>query len=110
MAVKWKRLEYAQRDYVQVDDADRTNTAKTTDHIVGFINLTAAREYQISSEDVAEAGRLFRVKDEEGNAGTYNVTISTEGAETIDGAATYVIGNDYGAVGLYSNGSNLFIV
>ena len=117
MAVTWKKICFAddavlqsQRGRVAVNDASRVNTTLTTDFIVAFTALTAARGYQISSEDIAQTGRRFIVKDESGDAGTYNITISTEGAETIDGAATYVINNDHEAVTLYSNGSNLFII
>ncbi len=94
---------------VPVNDVDRINTALSSDHLVAFTALTAAREYQISSEDIAQAGREFLVKDESGDAGTYNITISTEGVETIEGAATFVLTNDNEAIMLYSNGSNLFI-
>lgn len=94
---------------VAVSDADRTNAALSTDHIVAFTALTAGRAYQISSADIALSGRIFIVKDEAGAAGTYNITISTQGSEKIDGQDTYVIKNNYGAVTLYSNGSHLFI-
>lgn len=101
---------YALPNYVAVNDANRINTSLTEDYIVAFIALTAARQYQISSEDIAQARRIFIIKDASGNAGTYNITISTEGAETIDGEASITIHNDYGARTLYSNGSNLFII
>lgn len=100
---------WEERTRVAVNDADRINTALTTDFIIAFTALSAARAYQISSEDIAQAGRRFIIKDESGAARTYNITISTEGAETIDGADTVVISNAYGAITLYSNGSNLFI-
>jgi len=93
-----------------VNDADRTNIALSTDHIVAFTALTAARQYQISSADIALAGRVFIIKDESGSAGTYNITISTEGSEKIDGQDTLVINNNYQCVHLYSNGSHLFIM
>lgn len=51
---------------------------------------------------------LFTVNDESGGAGTNNITISTEGLATIDGAATIKITADYGTLRLYSNGTNLF--
>lgn len=98
------------KNRVAVNDADRTNSALSTDYIVAFTALTAAREYQISSADIAQAGRIIIVKDESGDAGTYNITISTEGAETIEGQASITIHNDYGARTLYSNGSNLFFL
>lgn len=50
------------------------------------------------------------IKDADGNAGTNNITISTEGSETIDGAATAVINSNYSAIGLYTDGTNYFVI
>jgi len=96
-------------DHVSVNDINRTNTSLSTDQTVGFSLLTADRTYQISSEDILQEGRVFTVKDESGQASTFNIIISTEGSETIDGNDTYIISTNYGAVNLYSNGSNLFV-
>ena len=54
------------------------------------------------------SGRHILIKDT-GNAGTNNITIDTEGSETIDGAATLIINGNYSGVALYSNGTNWFI-
>lgn len=51
---------------------------------------------------------LFAVKDESGNASVNNIIITTEGSETIDGAASIAITADYGIATLYSNGTNVF--
>lgn len=56
------------------------------------------------------AGRTIVIKDAGGNAGTNNITIDTEGSETIDGAATEVISSNYDSVTLYSDGSNWFTI
>lgn len=55
-------------------------------------------------------GRVYTVKDESGAAAANNITVATEGSETIDGAATNVIGTDYGARSFYSDGSNWFVI
>lgn len=56
------------------------------------------------------AGRTIIIKDAGGNAGTNNITIDTEGSETIDGDGTEDITGDYDWRILYSDGSNWFII
>ena len=53
---------------------------------------------------------LFYIKDEGGNAGLGNITVSTEGAALIDGIATATIVTDSGSLTLYSNGTDLFTI
>lgn len=52
----------------------------------------------------------FFFKDAAGTAATWNITVSTEGSELIDGAATKVISTNYGKFGLVSDGFNLFSI
>ncbi len=56
------------------------------------------------------AGRTIVIKDIGGNAGTNNLTVTTEGAELIDGAATVVINTDYGKVTLQSDGTDWYTI
>lgn len=58
---------------------------------------------------VGLGGRMYVICDK-GNAGAANVTILPAGAETISGAASYVISSNYGSVWLQSDGSNWFVI
>lgn len=77
-------------------------------HKYAVTDTTVARTITVSSADILNTDREFIVKDESGGAGTFNITIATEGAQTIDGASTVIITVDFGSVSLYSDGTNLF--
>lgn len=76
--------------------------------IIGVTDTSVTRTITIQTADIV-VGRLFIIKDESGAAGTNNITIATQGAETIDGAASVAITANFGAARLYSDGSNLFL-
>ena len=54
-------------------------------------------------------GREFTIKDAGFNAATNNITINTEGAETIDGQPNFVINLDDDSFAFYAYGGNLFV-
>ena len=58
----------------------------------------------------AVAGRVLVIVDSGGGANTYNITIATEGAETISGGATAVLNTNDEAVRLISDGTNWFLM
>lgn len=63
----------------------------------------------VDSDVIAIPGRVFMVKDGAGNAGTFPISVTTEGAEEIEGVAPpYVINTNYGSQAFYSDGSELF--
>lgn len=76
------------------------NVAYTTTGAVTSLTLPTAQ---------CVAGRAIVIKDTGGLSGTNNITIDTEGSETIDGDETAVINSDYSSINLYSDGSNWFI-
>jgi len=53
---------------------------------------------------------IFRVKDQSGGANANNITIVTQGAQTIDGAVSIAITEDFGSVTLYTDGINLYSI
>ena len=79
-----------------------------TDDIVGVTDTSAARTITLDTDTVTD-GRIVHIKDESGGAETHNITIATEGSETIDGVNTFAIDANYGAVSLYCDGTNWFI-
>ena len=83
----------------------------TTDYI---LNVTYTATGAVTSLTLPTAqtvsGRIIYIKDAGGSATTNNITIDTEGAQTIDGAATLVITTNYSAVTLYCDGTDWFIM
>ena len=71
---------------------------------------TGACVLTVASAAIADDTLWFDLKDAGLLAGTNNITVETEGAETIDGAANLVIVANKVGLRLYSDGSNLFIM
>jgi hypothetical protein len=89
--------------YVQVT-GPTTYNALTTDYFISCnptggaitINLPAApTKYH-----------MYVIKDRTGAASTNNITIQSSGGVLIDGAATYVLEGNFGAITLLFNGTN----
>ena len=86
----------------------------TSDYIIAITNTDAARAVTISAEDKATGStanpRIMIIKDESGGAAAHNITVSLETAGNIDGAASYVINQNYQSITLYIDGTNAFII
>jgi hypothetical protein len=100
--------EYEQRKTVRRTAVDYTTSAD--DRNVAVTDTAAPRTVTVASAAIAKDGFELTVSDESGNAAVNNITVATEGAETINGAASVAIASNYGAVRLRSNGSNLFTI
>ncbi|NQW23332.1 MAG: hypothetical protein HQ475_07805 [SAR202 cluster bacterium] len=85
-----------------------TYTAKGGDSLIG-VNRAGIVTVTLPTTQV-RPGRIYSIKDESGAAATNNITVATEGAETIDGAATDVINVNYESKSYYSDGTNWFII
>lgn len=87
-----------------------TDTVLITDKILNIdYTSTGACTVTIPSSLIAISGFSVGIKDSGGNAGANNITVETEGSETIDGSANAVITGNYNFFTFYSDGSNLFI-
>lgn len=79
-----------------------------SDFIVGVYNSSAAAcTVTLPSALTAGEGKIFLVKDEMGNAATYNITIQAYGTDKVDTAAatTKTLNTASQATFLYSNGT-----
>lgn len=77
---------------------DTTSTANTT-------TIPSA----ILASGSATTNIIFHFTDVGGNAGTNNITIQTQGAELISGAAIQIIDSNYGSISIKCDGSNCFL-
>ena len=82
-------------------------TASATDYVLGVTSTPVSIELNASS---FADGQVLLVKDESGTAAAAStITLAPAGAQTIDGAESAIIESPYGAVFVYTNGSNWFI-
>ena len=75
-------------------------------YLIAITSTAAIRTVDLPTA-VGRTGKAYIIKDESGVAGTNNITVEPNGAETIDGDANLVL-LDYGGVRIYSNGTNWF--
>lgn len=87
--------------------ADAAYSILTTDFLVAYTTLTAARAVTLPTA-IGVTGQEYIIKDETGNASTDNITIGTTSSQLIDGSSTKVINTAYGVIRVYSNGANWF--
>ncbi len=79
-------------------------SATATDRIIG-VNFAGAVAITLISAASVAAGTVVTVKDESGSAATNNITVSPQGGQTIEGAASQVLNANYDVRRMYSNGS-----
>jgi hypothetical protein len=84
-------------------------TAKLTDDIIKVIRTATGTCTVTLPSALCSNGRIISVKDAGGNASVNNITVATEGSETVDGDATKDIVGDYDSLDLFSDGFNWFI-
>lgn len=90
--------------------ADTAYTMLSTDSVIAYTSLTAARTVTLLAAATAGAGARIQIIDESGSAGEFNIIVDANGTEKIDGVLSWIIQNDYGTLELESNGTNWFAV
>ena len=84
-------------------------TAQRSDYYIGC-NHTASITVTLPYASRLSSGQTFTIKDESGGASTYNINVVRQGSDLIDGETNFTIESPYGAVNLYSNGSDKFFL
>lgn len=83
-------------------------TAATTDNVI-IVNKASGAATVVNLFATPTTGTQLVIKDGKGDAAANNITI-TPAAGTIDGAATYVLATNYGAVTIVYNGTQWNII
>jgi hypothetical protein len=84
--------------------SDAAYTALVTDRMVAYNALTAARVITLPASSAYPTGTRLVVIDESGNCSvTKTLTLNAAGADTINGAASAVVNQAYGFIGLESD-------
>ena len=89
---------------IRVATTTPVTVSNTTDCVVA-VKLASAGAVAVALPAGTD-GRWFVIADQTGDAATNNITITPNGAETINGAATYVISDNRGAVVLAYSTTN----
>ena len=93
----------------------RTKTSSYTmavdDYIIGVGTDTAAVTLTLPDAATFTAGQIFVMKDEDGNAATNNITVTTATAgDKIDGKNSVILDANRASVNIYTDGSANFYV
>jgi len=82
---------------------------QTNDGIILVKHTTIASVAIMLNTDQCTQDRVITIKDCNGNAGTNNITLNTEGSETIDNSSSLVLNTNYQSVKLVSDGNHWWI-
>jgi len=91
--------------------SDTGYTALTTDRVVAYTALTAARAVTLPSAASFPTGTRLLVVDETGNcSSSVTITLNRAGSDTINGATSAVLATAYGHLAIESNGSSKWTI
>lgn len=102
----WGAVEFGGNAFnASLDGADH---AIDGDQVFALVDTTSSTATATIDTDAVKEGHVIVVVDKGGLAGVNNITIATEGSETIDGSATASIATNSSSTRLVSDGSDWF--
>jgi hypothetical protein len=91
--------------------SDAAYAAQTTDRLIAFTALTAARVVSLPAAAAYPTGVRLMIVDESGAcSAAKTITVAANGSDLIDSAVSYVVGAAYGGVEIESNGANAWTI
>jgi hypothetical protein len=70
-----------------------------------IVDTSVARIITLPLASGVSAGRIYYIKDSSGLSETYNITVNTQGSDTLDGAASQTLSSNYGTWTIIGDGS-----
>lgn len=70
-----------------------------------IVDTSVARTITLPLASGVSAGRIYYIKDSSGLSETYNITVNTQGSDTLDGAASQTLSSNYGTWTIIGDGS-----
>ena len=75
------------------------------------VDTTSARQITLPLANSVASGRIYIIKDISGQANTNNITLVTQGSDTIDGSSSnYIYDSDYGSFWVVGDGVDAWYV
>jgi len=74
------------------------------------IDTTASRQITLPLASGVSAGRIYIVKDKDGQANSNNITVVTQGSDTVDGGSSQVLDSDYGSWTIIGDGNSAWYI
>ncbi len=90
-------------------EATSDYSVQVSDYYIGC-NHTASITITLPFASTLNSGQTFTIKDESGQANSFTINVVRQGSDLIDGQTNFKIESPFGAVNLYSNGSNKFFL
>ena len=69
-----------------------------------IVDTTAARNITLPAASAVTPGRIYVIKDSDGQSNTNNISVIASGADTIDGQSSQTLDSDYGSWMLVTDG------
>ena len=74
------------------------------------VDTTAARQITLPLASAVADGRIYIIKDKDGQALDNNITVVTSGSDTVDGASSQVLNSNYGSWMIVGDGSSAWYI